>query len=365
MSFARLEPYNALPPVPPQAAIETTCVMRACLRASRLLAELKGRVELLPDPSLLINAIPLQEAQSSSEIENIVTTQDELFQAAASDGAMLDPQTKEVLRYRSALRLAFDHVTERGLTLGLVREIACVLMGQPMAFRAASEQVRLGTALSGHVAYTPPSGGLVVLDKLDNWLAFACGRGEGAALDPLLRMAISHYQFEAIHPFLDGNGRTGRILNLALLVQDGLLTLPVLYLSRYILQHKQAYYDLLAAVTERQAWQPWLLFVLTGIEETARLTLAQLAAVSDLMAQTVVRCRHALPKRVYSKELIELIFRQPYCKVAFVVEAGIAKRQTAATYLQALQSIGVLRGERRGREVIYKHLALVDALGVV
>ncbi len=179
--------------------------------------------------------------------------------------------------------------------------------------------------------------------------------------DPLVRMAALHYQFEAIHPFTDGNGRTGRILNLLYLIHAGLLEIPVLYLSRFIIQNKAEYYRLLRGVTEKGAWEEWILYMLRGVEETALWTTNRIRAIRDLFDATVLRTRRELP-RIYSKELVELIFRQPYCKISFLVDAGIARRQTASAYLQDLEGIGLLTAERRGREVVYKHPALLDVL---
>ena len=181
-------------------------------------------------------------------------------------------------------------------------------------------------------------------------------------LDPLVRMAVVHYQFEAIHPFTDGNGRTGRILNILFLLHAGLLRIPVLYLSRHLIQHKVEYYRLLRAVTESAQWEEWLNFLLTGVEETAAWTTGRIVAIRDLFDATLARCRARLPSKVYSKELIELIFMQPYCKIQFLVEFGIAKRQTASEYLQELEKIGVLVAERQGREMLYKHPALLEVL---
>jgi Fic family protein len=179
--------------------------------------------------------------------------------------------------------------------------------------------------------------------------------------DPLIRMAVAHYQFEAIHPFTDGNVRTGRILNILYLLHAGLLQIPVLYLSRFIVRNKPDYYRLLREVTETGEWEPWLLYMLRGIEETAHWTTGRIQAIRTHFDATAERCRLELP-RVYSKELIEIIFRQPYCKIAFLVDAGIAKRKTASAYLQELERIGVLTGEKHGREVIYKHPALLEVL---
>jgi Fic family protein len=174
-------------------------------------------------------------------------------------------------------------------------------------------------------------------------------------------MAVAHYQFEAIHPFTDGNGRTGRILNILYLVHMGLLQIPVLYISRFIIQNKPDYYRLLREVTECDDWEPWLLYMLRGVEETALWTTGRIQAIGELFDLTMDRCRTEAPK-IYSKELIELIFRQPYCKISFIVDAGIAKRKTASEYLQELERIGVLIGEKHGRETIYKHPALLEVL---
>lgn len=358
MAFDPRIPYDDLPLLPPAADVETKAVLKQCLAATRALAELKGAGGLIPDQTILINAIPLQEAKLSSEIENIVTTQDELFRAALDEASVTDPQTKEVIRYRTALRRGYEVLIHKPLKLSLIEEVCSILRGQPASFRSRDEQVYIGNPDTGAINYTPPRGGRPLLDKLKNLEAFLLAV-DGA--DPLIRMAIAHYQFEAIHPFADGNGRSGRILNILYLLHARLLRIPVLYLSRYIIQNKADYYRVLRGVTEAGEWELWLLYMLRGIEETANWTTNRIQAIRDLFDVTVERCRRDLPK-VYSKELIELIFRQPYCKIQFVVDAGIAKRQTASEYLQQLEGIGVLTGERRGREIIYKHPALVEVL---
>jgi len=212
---------------------------------------------------------------------------------------------------------------------------------------------------AGAAVYTPPRGRARIVALLQNLVDFLDGPSD---LDPLLRMAVAHYQFEAIHPFVDGNGRTGRILNILALVQAGLLEIPVLYLSRYIIHHKGEYYRRLQDVTENGDWEGWLLYMLAAVEETARWTTGRILAIRELFEATTERCRQELPGRVYSKELVELIFTQPYVKVKFLVDAGIAERKTASDYLQALEQIGVLTGEKRGREVIYRHPALLEVL---
>jgi Fic family protein len=344
--------------LPPRADVETKAVLKQCVAASRALAELKGAGGLIPDQAILINAIPLQEAKLSSEIENIVTTQDDLFRAAAEESADTDPSTKEVLRYRTALRSGYEALTSQPFSIELVRETCRILRGQSVDFRSPSDHIRISDTRTRSVIYTPPSGGLELVEKLRNLESYLLA-ADGP--DPLIRMAVAHYQFEAIHPFIDGNGRTGRILNILYLVPAGLLQIPVLYISRFIIRNKSDYYRLLREVTESEDWEPWLLYMLRGVEETAIWTTDRIQAIRELFDTTLDRCRTEVPK-IYSKELIELIFRQPYCKISFIVDAGIAKRKTASEYLQELERIGVMVGEKHGRETIYKHPALLEVL---
>ena len=358
MGFNPQQPYDDLPSLPPRADVETKAVLKQCVAASRALAELKGAGGLIPDQAILINAIPLQEAKLSSEIENIVTTQDDLFRAAVEESVDADPSTKEVLRYRTALRNGYEALASQPFSIELVRETCRILRGQTVDFRSPSDHVRISDTRTRSVIYTPPSGGPALVEKLRNLESYLLA-ADGP--DPLIRMAVAHYQFEAIHPFTDGNGRTGRILNILYLVHTGLLQIPVLYISRFIIQNKPDYYRLLREVTECDDWESWLLYMLRGVEETALWTTGRIQAIRELFDLTVDRCRTEAPK-IYSKELIELIFRQPYCKISFIVDAGIAKRKTASEYLQELERIGVMVGEKHGRETIYKHPALLEVL---
>ena len=359
MSFDPKQPYNDLPLLPPPGDLETKPVLKKCVAANRALAELKGAGDLIPNQAVLINAIPLQEAKLSSEIENIVTTQDALFQAALDESRVTDPATKEVLRYRTALRRGFAAVQAEPFRLHLLEELCGVLRHEKVKFRA-DEGVYIGNPTARTITYTPPVGAAVMRAKLKNLEEFLLGDDD--ELDPLVRMAVAHYQFEAIHPFTDGNGRTGRILNILFLIHAGLLRIPVLYLSRHLIQHKAEYYRLLRGVTERGEWEPWVMFILTGVEETATWTTSRILAIRDLFDQTLARCRAKLPAKVYSKELVELVFTQPYSKIQFLVDASIAQRQTASEYLQELEKLGILKGEKRGREVLYKHPALLKVL---
>lgn len=362
MAFDPHQPYNDLPSLPPSADLETKDVLKKCITANKALAELKGAGDLIPNQSMLINAIPLQEAKMSSEIENIVTTQDKLFRAIVTGSASADPATKEVLQYRAALKHGHDKLQSEPLSVALLVEVCGVLREQDAMIRDDDdddEVTVVANRATGDIIYTPPRGRKVLEKKLGNLVSFL---QSADSLDPLIKMAVTHYQFEAIHPFDDGNGRTGRILNILYLVQQKLLSIPVLYLSRFIIQNKAEYYKRLRAVTESGEWEAWLLYMLTGVEETAQWTCNRIHAIRKLFGETVERCRKELPSNVYSKELVELIFVQPYSKVEFVVDAGIAKRQTAAEYLKRLEGLGILQSEKVGREVIYLHPALLEIL---
>ncbi|MDP2155239.1 MAG: Fic family protein, partial [Sulfuricella sp.] len=342
-------PYNALPALPPAAEIETRTVLKQCITARAALAELKQAAELIPNQAVLINTLPLLEARASSEIENIVTTTDKLFQHLHSE-ERADPATKEALRYGHALFEGVKALNQYPLTTRTAEQICTRIKGVEMGVRSTS-----GTALTndatGEIIYTPPEGESLLRDLLANWERFLHNE---TSLDPLIRMAIGHYQFEAIHPFADGNGRTGRVLNSLFLIQENLLTLPILYLSRYIIQNKPDYYRLLLQVTREEAWEPWLLYIIKGVEETAIWTTAKIAAIRKLAEHTTDHVRARLPK-VYSHELVNLIFELPYCRIGSLTEAGIAKRQTASQYLKQLVEIGVLVEVPVSKEKLFIH----------
>jgi Fic family protein len=348
-------PYNELPALPPLGEIETKVVLRRCIEARAALAALKQAAELIPNPAMLINTLPLLEAQASSAIENVVTTADALFRHMDAE-ERADPATREALRYRYALMEAFS---ERDRPIGTrTAEAVCTrIRGVEMSVRRVPG-TKLVDEASGRTIYTPPKGEDLLRGLLSNWERFL---NEEDGLDPLVRMAVAHYQFEAIHPFTDGNGRTGRVLNSLYLVQAGLLTLPVLYLSRYVIAHKSDYYRLLLKVTRDRSWQEWLLFMLEAVEHTAQWTLKKIEAIRRLAEETREFVRQARPK-VYSHELIDLLFERPYCRIASLDRAGIAKRQTAAVYLRELVAIGVLKERRIGREKLFIHTRLLNLL---
>ena len=356
MPFDRNQPYNDLPPLPPGVELENKAVLKQAIAANRVLANLRGLAAQIPNQGMLISSIVLQEARLSSEIENIVTTNDELYRADADADGKTDAHTKEVLSCREALYHGFHALKNRPLTTNLFVEIVQRIKQSDMQVRAIP-----GTALQnklGEVIYTPPVGDAVIRDKLSNLEKFIHADDD---LDPLVKMAVMHYQFEAIHPFPDGNGRTGRILNLLFLVEKGLLDVPVMFLSRYIIANRAAYYEGLRRVTELNDWENWLLYMLKAVESTAQQTFDQVTRIRALMEKVRDKVQREAPG-VYSKDLVEAIFMHPYTKIQFLVEKGIAKRQTASGYLQTLASLGVLRESKQGREKYYINDALLEEL---
>jgi Fic family protein len=316
---------------------------------------------LIPNQGVLINTIPLLEAQASSEIENIVTTTDQMFLFDGVSEGEADPATKEALRYRTALWEGFEALRARPLSTNTAVQICRAIKGVDMDVRRTP-----GTTLTNdrtrEVIYTPPEGEALLREKLANWEQWMHGALPGSdEIDPLVRMAISHYQFEAIHPFTDGNGRTGRIINLLYLVEQKLLDIPILYLSRHILRHRSEYYSGLQSVTATGAWEPWLLYMLHGVTETARWTMDKILAVRTLLEETTERMRREAGP-IYSRELAELIFVRPYCRISHIVEAGLAKRQTASAYLKHLTDIGILREHKVGREKVFVNPAFIELL---
>jgi Fic family protein len=360
MPFDPSIPYNDLPPLPPPLEIiETAAILKKCISARVALAELKQAAELIPNAAVLVNALPLLEAQASSEIENIVTTTDKLLEFVNSpENRAADPATKEALRYRRALFEGVRKVQRGALTAETAIDVCRTIKDDATFDLRSKPGTTLRNMATGAVVYTPPVGKDVIRDKLGNWQAFLTGHDD---LDPLIRCAVQHYQFEAIHPFADGNGRTGRILNILFLVQQGLLDTPILYLSRYIIRNKADYYRLLLEVTTTQSWAPWITFMLDSIENTCGWTTDKIKAIRDLMRHTGDFIHRRLPK-IYTWELVELLFKQPYCRIANVVDAGLAKRQTASVYLKSLADIGVLRELNAGRESLFVHPKYIELL---
>ena len=359
MSFKPEKPYNDLPLLPPKAEIETKATLKKAISAGRALAELKGLGETIPNQAILVNSIILQEAKASSEIENIITTHDALFRAFSAKTGQIDPAIKEVLRYREALWEGFSSLKDRPLlTTNLFIRIVQTIRANRAGIRN-TPGTKVANAATGEVVFTPPEGEDIIRDKLKNLEDYIHAEDE---VDPLIKLALIHYQFEAIHPFTDGNGRTGRILNILYLTQKHLLDLPVLYLSKYIIEQKSDYYRLLRCVTEHQAWEPWILYMLDAIEETALYTRDKILAIRNLLTETLEFTKENLPSRVYSKDLIELLFHQPYTKANFLVDEGIAERKTAANYLKQLEKIGILQVQKVGKENLYLNKGLFEVL---
>jgi len=349
-------PYNNLPAIPSAEVLETKPVLRACIEARAALAGLKRGAGLIPNQSMLINTLPVLEARASSAIENIVTTTDKLFENLhAEDNA--DPTTKEALRYRRSLMEGYQALDKFPLCTRTAETVCTTIKGVDMRVRKVPG-IKLANAATGETIYTPPEGEATIRELLAGWERFL---HEERELDPLIRLAAAHYQFEAIHPFTDGNGRTGRVLNSLFLIQEDLLTLPILYLSRHIIRHKDDYYGLLIGVTRYEAWEPWLLYMLAAVRETAHWTLAKIEAIRNLADVTAARIRHELPK-IYSRELVDEIFTQPYCRIDNLVQANLAQRQTASRYLKLLAEIGVLEERKVGREKLFVNPKLMNLL---
>lgn len=355
-TFNPKKPYNDLPPLPPQAELETRDVLKKWGLARTALGGLKLAGATIPDQSVLISAIPLLEAKASSEIENIVTTNDALFREA-SLGDDQDASAKEAVRYRTAMYQGLDAIKSRPLSARTATDICRIVTGVDLDVRTIP--VTLSNRHTGEVIYTPPQEQPRLQNLLANWESYLHEKND--ELDPLIRLAVLHYQFEAIHPFPDGNGRTGRILNILYLIQSGLLDLPTLYLSRYILRTRADYYRLLERVTSNREWEAWIIYMMTAVEETSHWTTRKIRAVRDLMDQTNAYVRARAPK-IYSRDLIDVIFTQPYNRIVNVTERGIAKRETAALYLKELAAIGVLEEEKVGREKIFLHRKYFDLL---
>ena len=287
-TFNAEQPYNGLPLLPPPFSVESRAVLKKCIAAGKKLAALKEAATLIPNQDVLINSIPLREAKDSSAIENIVTTNDKLFRFANMDADLADPATAETLRYRTALLKGYESIRERPLCTNTAIEICRAIKNTDLDIRKTTG-THLHNETNKQIIYTPPEGEAILREKMANWERFLHNEKD---IDPLVRMAVAHYQFEAIHPFPDGNGRTGRILNILFLIDQGLIDLPIIYLSRFINDKRSEYYRLLLEVTTKQNWEPWILYMLDAIEETAEWTYQKIWAIKRLMDATV---RHVKP----------------------------------------------------------------------
>lgn len=357
MPFHPSLPYNELPLLPPTAEIETRPVLKACIKARAALAEMKASGPLIPNQDILVNSIPILEAQASSEIENVVTTTDRLFRFANEPEHLADPATREALRYRRALYQGSQELAQRPLSSRTAIKICSTIKAVDTDIRSVPGTALMNDA-TGEIVYTPPEGADLLRNKLTNWERYIHADD---GIDPLVRMAVLHYQFEAIHPFTDGNGRTGRILNVLFLQQEGLIVTPILYLSRYIIRNKPDYYRLLLEVTTKGAWAEWILYMLDAVRETSLWTTSRIIAIRGLLDASARTMRDRAPK-IYSHELAEIVFLKPYCRIGDLVDAGIAQRQAASTYLKTLTEMGILRELKVGREKLFINTELVRLL---
>lgn len=356
MSWSPDVPFNDLPPLPPAGLdLEPKPVLKATIEARTALATLAQAGQLLPNPNILIHAVPLLEAQASSEIENIVTTADELFKHADSGGG--DHATKEALRYRSALFAGVESIRGRPLTSVIAARICSELQGREMAVRAVPG-TRIANPATREIVYAPPEGADLIRDKLSAWERFVHADDD---LDPLVRMAVGHYQFEAIHPFHDGNGRTGRVINILMLIEAGLLNDPILYLSRAIIARKNDYYRLLRAVTAEGAWIEWVLYMLDVVRESAVSTTRKIGAIRTCQEDIAERARAATPGG-RDAQFLAVLFEQPYCRINVVATRCDVSRQTASSWLHALVEAGHLHDVKVGRELLFVNHEFLSVL---
>lgn len=347
-----------LPPLPPQAEIETIAILKQLSQSHRYLAELKGTSKTIPNESILINTLTLQEAKDSSEIENIITTHDDLYK----ENILIDtkkPASKEVYNYAQGLKLGFEIVRKERLLLNKhILTVQKELLANNAGFRTQG-----GTKLinsQGQTIYTPPQNATEVLDLMSNLEKFI-NDNDFSNLDPLIKMAIIHYQFESIHPFYDGNGRTGRIINILYLVLQELLDIPILYLSRYITQNKAEYYQVLQDVRTKNDWEHLILYFLKSIEITAKETIVLITNINDLMQQYKTDIQEKLPK-IYSQDLINILFKNPYTKIEFLEKELKVTRQTASIYLDKITAIGLLEKVKVKNSYFFMNNQLINCL---
>jgi len=335
----------SLPILPPNTELETKVVLKKCSQANRYLAELKGISHTIPNQNILINTLAIQEAKDSSAIENIITTHDELFKEELFTEFMSNASAKEVHNYTVALKKGNQLVSDTGLlTNNSILEIQQELEKNKAGFRKLPG-TELKNERTGETVYTPPQNAEEIISLMSN-LEKYINDDSFSPVEPLIKMAIIHYQFESIHPFYDGNGRTGRIINILYLVQKKLLDIPVLYLSRYIIENKAEYYRLLQDVRDKNNWEGWILYMLDGIEKTAIGTIIVIAQIRALMADYKKRLRDNF--KFYSQDLLNNLFCHPYTKIEFIEHDLGVTRKTAAKYLEELTSAGLLRKEKIG-----------------
>jgi Fic family protein len=350
-----------IPELPLSVELETKPVLKKLAQAHRALAELKGVTGIIPNQAILISTLALQEAKDSSAIENIITTHDELFKCDNVSKSFTSTAAKEVYNYAAALRDGYDKVRQNNLlNTRTILEIQAAITESGAGIRALPG-TELKNDRTGAVVYTPPQEASQIKAFMDNLEKFI-NDDSLSDVDALIKMALIHHQFESIHPFYDGNGRTGRIINVLYLVKEGLLDTPVLYLSRYVNQNKAEYYRLLQAVRDQEAtWEEWVLFILDAVEQTSYQTIRLVRGIRDLMQHHKKLMREELPK-IYSQDLLNNLFRHPYTKIEFVMQELQVSRITATKYLNELVRIGLLSKHKKWKENFYLNDSLFDLL---
>ena len=345
-----------LPLLPPLVELETNTVLKQLARSSRALAELKGYADTIPNKHILLNAVMINEAKDSSAIENIITTHDDLYKAM-SEASGASPAAKEVVNYRTALWRGYELVKDHDmLTTNMIVEMQGIIEKNEAGIRTLPGTV-LRNETTGETVYTLPAGETQLRALLHNLEQYM--NEDVDAVDPLIKLAVIHYQFESIHPFYDGNGRTGRIINVLYLVMKGLLDSPILYLSRYIIRNKSAYYQYLQSVRNRQKWEDWIVYMLAGVEETAKETLELVKKINAEVETMRDEIQERLPK-LYSMELVDLLFYEFYTKITYIEKGMSVTRKTAANYLSTFEKEGFLVSEKVGKERIYQNKRLYD-----
>ena len=353
-------PWNDLPELPPTVNLESPDILKSCISAMSELSKANALVKILPNEEILINTLPLQEARRSSEIENIVTTSDDLYRAMASDKNRIDSNSKEVLRYREALWEGIENIREGStLNIQLFQQICSRIFDEKMKVR--NDTIVIENRGTQQLIYRPPTGYGNLIRLLTNLDRFINDTTDG--IQPLVKMAIMHYQFEAIHPFMDGNGRTGRILNILYLVNQGLLDLPILYLSRFFIDNRDQYYRYLREVTENGRWEQWILYILSAVEHTSRDTAMKIEKINQLINNVLTKSR-GRTKAIEREGFVDLLFKWPYCKISLVERELACSRITATRYLNDIAEIGLLERVKIGREYYYINKDLVELLSV-
>lgn len=351
-------PWNDLPELPPSINLESPDILKSCILAMSELSRANALVKILLNEEILINTLPLQEARRSSEIENIVTTSDDLYRAMASDKNRIDSNLKEVLRYREALWQGVNSIQEGSkLNIQLFQQICSRIFDEKMKVR--EHAVVIENRTTQQLIYRPPTGYGILIKLLTNLEQFINDKTDG--IQPLVKMAVLHYQFEAIHPFMDGNGRTGRILNILYLVQQGLLDLPILYLSRFFIENREQYYRYLREVTENGSWEQWILYILKAVEQTSRDTADKIESIYRLINDFMIKAQ-GRAKSIEREGFVDLLFKWPYCKISIVERELVCSRITATRYLNEIAALGLLKRVKMGREYYYINSELMTIL---